>query len=48
VIFDAVKFKLLPAQTAELFVAVGDDGIGFTITFVLTGTLVHCVVTVTE
>jgi hypothetical protein len=46
--FDAVKFKLLPSQTAELFAAVGDDGIGFTTTAVLTGMLVHCVVTVTE
>jgi hypothetical protein len=33
---------------AELFEAVGDDGIGFTTIVVLTGTLVHCVVTVTE
>ena len=45
---DAVKFKLLPSHTAELFDAVGADGIAFTTTVVLTGTLVHCVVTVTE
>ena len=46
---DAVKFKFVPAQTAELFDAVGDDGIGLTVTLVLTGMLVHCpVVTVTE
>jgi hypothetical protein len=46
--FEAVKFKLPPSHTAELFVAVGEGGIALTTTLVLTGMLVHCVVTVTE
>jgi len=45
---DAVKFKFVPSQTAELLDADGDNGTELTVTLVLTGMLVHCpVVTVT-
>ncbi len=48
-IVDAVKLKLVPSQTAELFDAVGDAGMGLTITDVLAELLVHCpTVTATE
>ena len=41
VIFDALKFKTPPSHTGELLLTVGEEGIGLTVTVVLTVALEH-------